>query len=231
MTEETLENDIDNSWINIADIMTGLMMVFMFVAVAFMYQLQHQKDLNSAFQDTYRAELNKALHETFDKNLKAWKATITKGNVFRFSAPFEVGSSEMSDEFKQVISEFFPRYIALLTKTKFKDEIEEVRIEGHTSDGWGEKVSADDNYINNMYLSQKRASKVLDYSYRLHDYFVQKNKKWLEKYLRANGMSFSNLIYKSEEGVIEDKDRSRRVEFRVMVKVVEHSKKTIIERN
>ena len=69
-----------------------------------------------------------------------------------------------------------------------------------------------------MYLSQKRASRVLDYSYRLHDYVVQKNKKWLVKHLRANGMSFSNLIYKSEKGIIEDKDKSRRVEFSVMVK-------------
>lgn len=220
MTDEILENDIDNSWISIADIMSGLMMVFMFmfVAVAFMYQLQHQKDLNNAFQDTYRAELNKALHETFDENLVVWKATITEDNIFRFSAPFDAGSSEMSYEFKQVISAFFPRYIALLTKTKFRNEIEEIRIEGHTSDGWGENVSEDDNYINNMYLSQKRASRVLEYSYRLHDYFVQKNQRWLKKYLRANGMSFSNLIYKSKEGVVEDKDRSRRVEFRVVTK-------------
>jgi outer membrane protein OmpA-like peptidoglycan-associated protein len=218
MTEETLENDIENSWVNIADIMSGLMMVFMFIAVAFMYQLQHQKDLNSAFADTYRAELNKALHETFDKNLIAWKAVITKDNVIRFRSPFEVGSSEMSAEFQEIISEFFPRYIALLTHDKFINEVEEVRVEGHTSDGWGDNVSADDNYINNMYLSQMRASKVLDYSYRLHDYFVQKNKRWLEKYLRANGMSFSNLIYKNEEGIIEDKNRSRRVEFRVMTK-------------
>jgi len=218
MTEETLESNVDNSWTNIADIMTGLMMVFMFVAVAFMFQLQKKQEVVNSVKDSYRVELNKALHKEFDKNLLVWKASITKDNIFRFSAPFDVGSSEMSGEFKKIISEFFPRYIALLTKNKFKGEIEEVRIEGHTSGGWGANVSADDNYINNMYLSQKRASKVLDYSYRLHDYSVQKNKKWLEKYLRANGMSFSSLIYKNTEYLIEDKDRSRRVEFRVMVK-------------
>jgi outer membrane protein OmpA-like peptidoglycan-associated protein len=218
MIDETIEDDVDHSWINIADIMSALMMVFMFIAVAFMYQLQHQKNLNRALVDTYRIELNKALHMAFDKNLVAWKATITEDNVFRFSAPFDTGDSEMSDEFKQIITEFFPRYTSLLTRNNFRDEIEEIRIEGHTSNGWGEGVSADDNYINNMYLSQKRASKVLDYSYRLPDYVVQKNKKWLVKYLRANGMSFSNLIYKSDNGIIEDKDRSRRVEFRVMVK-------------
>jgi len=217
MIEEILAEDTDNSWINIADIMSGLMMVFMFIAVAFMYQLQHQKDLNNTFKDIYRVELNEALHKTFDKDLTLWKATITKENVFRFSAPFDLGSSEMSAEFKQIISEFFPRYIALLTQNKFKDEIEEVRVEGHTSNGWGDGISEEDNYINNMYLSQKRAMTVLDYAYRLYDYKIRKNKQWLEKYLRANGMSFSNLIYKSEEGLIEDKGKSRRVEFRIVV--------------
>jgi outer membrane protein OmpA-like peptidoglycan-associated protein len=215
---KTIENDVDPSWLNIADIMSALMMVFMFIAVAFMYQLQQQKKSNGALVDTYRIELNKALHMAFDKNLVAWKATITEDNVFRFSAPFDAGSSEMTDEFKQVIAVFFPRYISLLTQNNFRDEIEEIRVEGHTSYGWGADVSADDNYINNMYLSQARASKVLDYSYRLHDVAVQKNKKWLVKYLRANGMSFANLIYKSEKGNVEDKHKSRRVEFRVMVK-------------
>ena len=218
MIDEAIKDDVDLSWLNIADIMSALMMVFMFVAVAFMYQLQHQKDLSSAFEDTYRIELNKALHKAFDKDLVAWKAMITKDNVFRFGAPFNSGVSEMSDEFKLIIAEFFPRYILLLTHNNFRDEIEEVRVEGHTSNGWGEEASTDDNYINNMYLSQKRASKVLDYSYRLNDNVVQKNKKWLVKHLRANGMSFSNLIYKTEDGFIQDKDRSRRVEFRVMVK-------------
>jgi len=216
MIDNMLEESNENTWINIADIMSALMMVFMFITVAFIYQLNHQDIANNELAEIYRVKLNEALHNEFDADLIKWEATITKDNIFRFSAPFATGSSEISVEFKQIISTFFPRYIALLTKDKFKGKIEEIRIEGHTSGGWGGNVSADDNYINNMYLSQQRASKVLDYSYRLHDYSVQQNKKWLEKYLRANGMSFSNLIYKSTEHLIEDKDRSRRVEFRVI---------------
>ena len=216
MTQETLENDTDNSWINIADIMSGLMMVFMFIAVAFMYQLQNKQVLASSIKDNYRIELNKALHKAFDKHLVAWKAEITEDNIFRFNSPFDIGSSDMPSEFQHIISEFFPRYVALLTRKQFKAEIAEIRVEGHTSDGWGEDDTADDNYLNNMHLSQRRASKVLDYAYRLHDYDVQKNKKWLEKYLRASGMSFSNLIYQTNERIFQDKEKSRRVEFRVL---------------
>lgn len=38
------------------------------------------------------------------------------------------------------------------------------------------------------------------------------------KNLRANGMSFSNLLYKDDVKTIQDEDRSRRVEFKVVTK-------------
>jgi len=45
----------ENNWLNIADIMSALMMVFMFIAVAFLYQIINEKEV-------YKVELNKALH-------------------------------------------------------------------------------------------------------------------------------------------------------------------------
>ena len=46
----------NNSWINIADIMSALMMIFMFIAIAFMYQLQNEKEI-------YRIKLRFPSHE------------------------------------------------------------------------------------------------------------------------------------------------------------------------
>lgn len=204
-------NDNSTSWINIADIMSALMMVFMFISVAFIYQLQNEKEI-------YRVELNKALHLEFGKDLKNWDAEITDENIFRFNTPFDAGSSNVPEKFKGIMTEFFPRYIKVLTFDKFKNEIDEIRVEGHTSYGWGNNASKKEIYLNNMTLSQNRANNVLAYCYQIENDFINSNREWLEKLMRANGMAFSKLIYKENTNHEQDFERSRRVEFRVLTK-------------
>ena len=201
----------ENNWLNIADIMSALMMIFMFIAVAFLYQILNEKE-------AYKDRLNRALHVEFDRDLTKWQAVITDDNIIRFNSPFKSGSSDMPEHFKEILSNFFPRYIKLLSSKEFKKEIAEIRVEGHTSYGWGDLSDEKSIYLNNMSLSQKRASNVLAYCYSLEDSYITTNFKWLQKNLRANGMSYSNLLYKDEAKTIEDKDRSRRVEFKVMAK-------------
>jgi len=205
-----IEED-NNSWINIADIMSALMMIFMFISIAFMYQLQNEKEI-------YRLKLNSALHNEFDKDLQYWKAEITEDNIVRFQSPFEVGSSKIPHHFADILNNFAPRYIKILTLPTFKKEIDEIRIEGHTSSRWNKDSNEEDKYLNNMMLSQQRANNVLSYLYKLNHQHIINNRKWLEKYLRANGMSFSNLLYIDNNKTIEDMNNSRRVEFRVMTK-------------
>lgn len=200
----------DTSWVNIADVMSALMMIFMFIAIAFLYQILNEKEI-------YKVQLNKALHEEFDKDLVVWDAVITDDNIFRFNAPFQTGSDLIPEEFNTILVEFFPRYIKLLSNYKFFKEIEEIRVEGHTSNGWGQS-SQKESYLYNMDLSQRRASNVLAYCYNLNDQTISQNLNWLQKKLRANGMSFSNLLYKDEAKAIQDKERSRRVEFKVVTK-------------
>ncbi len=201
----------ENNWLNIADIMSALMMIFMFIAVAFLYQLLNEREV-------YKVDLNRALHVEFDKDLQNWQAIITDDNIIRFNSPFKSGSSEIPDRFKNILSDFFPRYVKLLGSKEFKNEIAEIRVEGHTSYGWGDLEDEKSIYINNMNLSQKRASNVLAYCYSLEDSHILKSTKWLQKNLRANGMAYSNLLYKDDNKTKEDKERSRRVEFKVMLK-------------
>jgi len=201
----------ENNWLNIADIMSALMMVFMFIAVAFLYQLLNEKEV-------YKVELNKALHVEFDKDLKKWQAVITDDNIIRFNSPFQSGSDEIPISYGEILSDFFPRYIKLLSSNEFKNEIAEIRVEGHTSYGWGDLKDEKSIYLNNMDLSQKRASNVLAYCYGLEDNFIKSNWHWLQKKLRANGMSYSNILYKTKAKKQQDANRSRRVEFKVAVK-------------
>lgn len=193
--------------------MSGLMLVFLFIAIGFMIEMQSQKDEMKDIAISYRdakANLNEALHEEFEDDLKEWNADITKDNAVVFSSPdvlFEVSSSEINPEFKKVLAEFFPRYIKILSQ--FKDEIKELRVEGHTSDTWEAASSKKEIYLNNMKLSQKRAFSVLAYCYSLEDEVTKENRAWLEKFFRASGMAFAEL---------KEIEKARRVEFVIAMK-------------
>jgi len=166
-----------------------------------------------------KAALDKALHAEFDKDLKKWRAEIDNGSI-RFLEPdilFDTNSAEIKMPFRKILDDFFPRYLDILTADKFREEIEEVRIEGHTSTEWRDAADDEDRYLKNAELSQRRAFSVLDHCYSLP--VSRKQHPWLTKCLRANGLSFASPV-KNKEGVI-DPERSRRVEFRVITRTTE----------
>ncbi len=202
--------DSESNWINIADVMSALMMIFMFISISFLYQLLSEKE-------NYKAELNKALHKEFDKDLAKWQALITEDNIMRFNSPFLTGGADVPQAFYEILKDFFPRYIKVLSDVKFKSEIEEIRVEGHTSNGWGSISDDKEVYLKNMHLSQERASNVLSLCYGLDNSFIRNNIEWLETNLRANGMAFSKPLY-IEKSQTEDIERSKRVEFKVITK-------------
>ncbi|MCV6638699.1 OmpA family protein [Candidatus Albibeggiatoa sp. nov. NOAA] len=235
---------VNNEWMNISDLMSGLMMIFLFIAIAFMLETQtEQEEMRESkvraeelaaklkkTQDsikeiavTYRTSqqsLNLDLTNEFQKDLKSWGAEITKDNIVRFHSPdvlFEIGSSKVSARFQEILRDFFPRYIAVLTSEKYINEIDEIRVEGHTSNDWNNRTSDHAIYLNNMKLSQNRANSVLTYCYGIQHTNI--DRKWLEKKFRANGMSFSKLIY--QKNGQPDAIKSRRVEFKVLTNAQE----------
>lgn len=195
--------------------MSGLMLVFLFIAISFMIEVEEEKqkmkDIAISYRDT-KANLNEALYAEFENDLQTWDATITKDNSISFNSPdvlFEVSKSEIKDEFKIILGEFFSRYMKILTSQEYKAEIKELRVEGHTSDKWGSVLSEKEIYLKNMQLSQSRAYEVLSFCYSLEDETIKENRTWLEKYFRANGMAFSQL---------KEKEKARRVEFSIEMK-------------
>jgi len=216
-----------SEWMSISDMMSGLMLVFMFIAISFMIQVQIDKDKMKEIAKTYekdKAELNKDLHIEFSNDLAKWDAEITKDNVIVFNSPnvlFKIGKSNIKKEFRDILNNFFPRYIKILSSSKYKNEIDEIRVEGHTSDGWSGAISKQNIYLKNMRLSQDRANNVLSFCYKVDNNLVKKNREWLEKHFRANGMAFAKLKYKDENKTIKDIVKSRRVEFKVQMKTEE----------
>ena len=221
----------NNEWMSISDMMAGLMMVFLFIAIAFMIEVQSEQDTIKEIAMTYRksqTSLNKDLHQEFAKDLEAWGAEITTDNIFRFKSPevlFKTGSSSVSPQFKKILDNFFPRYLNILTSKKYLNEIDEVRVEGHTSNTWNTHSTKNTIYLKNMALSQARANSVLAYCYQ---YIYKRSPEqaiWLERQFRANGMAFAKPVTKGNK--VYDNDKAKRVEFRVLTKAQEKIYKII----
>lgn len=210
----------NREWISISDMMAGLMLIFLFIAVLYILEVQKDKKAISKIAITYeelQKELNRDLKEEFSKYLIKWNAEILDNNTVRFKNPevlFESASAKLKPEFKGILNIFFPKYIRVLQK--YKNDIDEVRIEGHTSTKWGNTANEYYRYLNNIKLSQQRAYSVLDHVVRLKS--QTGNYEWLVKIMRATGMAFAKPILNNG---VESEELSRRVEFRVVTKTRE----------
>lgn len=204
-------------WIPLSDLMTGLMMMFVLIAVIFMLKVEEEAGKVKTIALTYeknKDELYQALSTEFNKDLPAWGAELSPDLTVRFKEPnvlFDVGQDTLKPRFVEILGDFFPRYVHILSSPQFKDTIEEIRIEGHTSSIWSSTTTEDAAYFLNMGLSQARTRSALQYVIELPK--VADQKQWLKSHLTANGLSSSKPIYLADK--TEDKAGSQRVEFRV----------------
>jgi outer membrane protein OmpA-like peptidoglycan-associated protein len=205
-------------WIPLSDLMTGLMVIFLLIAVIYMVKVEADTDRIKSVAIAYseiRDALFEDLHSEFKDDLGKWKAQIIKSDLtIRFMEPeilFAAGSSELKPEFKAILNDFFPRYVRILTSPKYRDSINEIRIEGHTSSDWTGSTNPEEAYFKNMELSQARTRSTLRFVLDLPE--IEGDRPWLKRYLTANGLSSSRPILTADKS--EDPERSRRVEFRV----------------
>lgn len=152
-----------------------------------------------------RADLVEDLSKEFNNSdLKVSVDETTGAITFDASILFDYNKSVLKPSGKEFLADFLPRYADVLLSPKYKDNISEILIEGHTD--------TEGNYISNLELSQKRALAVAEYC--LSDNSNILNDTQLEEMrslISATGRSYSNPIY-DENGKI-DMAASRRVEF------------------
>lgn len=223
-------NNEESHWISMSDLMAGLMMVFLFISIAYMRHAQIERDKIKEVAVTYQniqVALYENLQQEFADDLPLWDAEIDQSTLeFRFKSPevlFDVGKNSLKEEFKRILDDFFPRYLAVIGK--FKDNISEIRIEGHTSSAWNRFVSADEAYFHNMELSQGRTRSVLEYVYLLPE--VATDRSWIKSKFAAVGLSSSQLVFDAQG--LEDDQRSRRVSFKVMTNAETQIRKIIAD--
>lgn len=225
-----LEQENEEHWIAVSDLMSGLMMLFLLIAVMYLVIVERKNDEIERVVVLYedlREELYEDLLAEFETDLPRWGAQLNEDLRLRFTNTdllFEEGESQLRPEFARILSDFFPRYMAILSSDEYRDDIQEVRIEGHTSSSWSQARDSDDAYMRNMALSQERTRSTLGYIMEMDA--VAHEKQWLRQRLTANGLSSSQLI--TGDNGIEDADLSRRVEF-VVVTDAETRLSTILQ--
>ena len=221
--DRVLRRSVEDHWIPLSDLMTGLMMIFMLVAIIFMLQLRAKenevKNIGKNYTDL-KSELCHDLETTFKDNKNDWKVDPSCSLSIRFlnsDNQFDVGQSIVKPAFRANLDVFFPKYVDILNSAKYRDVIEEVRVEGHTSRLWGNPpVSEEQSYYNNMALSQERARAVLEYVLSIPKIRAPKNWNWLVPRLTANGLSGIRPVI-NPDGT-ENEKLSQRVEFQVRTK-------------
>lgn len=201
-------------WLTVSDLMAGLMMVFLFIAIVFMMNTQKEndkiKDVAVAYQQNQVA-IYEALQTEFKDDLNKWGATIDKETLaFSFQSPdvlFANNETTLSEAYKNILNDFFPRYIDVLRP--YRESLNEIRIEGHTSSAGLRGATEAQAYFYNMRLSQGRTRAVLEYAYAL----MPNESVWIKANIAAVGFSSSRLIMKDS---MEDAAQSRRVSFRAI---------------
>ncbi|ADJ62019.1 OmpA family protein [Herbaspirillum seropedicae] len=211
-----IEQSNQSYWIPLADLMTGLMMVFMLLTAAFMLRVEQTTTLVvNEFEET-KSDMLQALQKEFSRDLKQWNAELLGDMTIRFNDPtvlFATGSAELRPKFKQILRDFFPRYVTMLTSDKYRDAIKEIRIEGHTSRSWTNSTDTKTAYFLNMELSQARTRSALEFLLRLPA--VERQQDWLVGHVTANGLSSSKPISPDDNSAAAQL-ANQRVEFRIV---------------
>ena len=130
-----------------------------------------------------------------------------KSGSIRVSANilFDQGKSKLKDGAKKELKKIFTTYIkALILNDEIRKHLDKIIIEGHTN--------SDGSYLYNLELSQRRAYEVMQFLFTL-DFTKKYN---IKKQVTASGRSYLDLIY--DDKGREDKDASRRIEIKFLLK-------------
>ncbi|MCX6135914.1 MAG: OmpA family protein [Ignavibacteriales bacterium] len=197
---------------SIGDLMAALLLIFVLLLSSTLLRIQEEAEKGRDIQKA----LYRDLVDKFSDRQKDWNMVIDTTLTISFKEPdvlFQPGRADLQPRFMKILNEFFPQYIEVLRRAEHVANIDEIRIEGHTSSDWTfGNVDTATAFLKNMELSQGRTRTVLTFSLSTLQETADLEKKWVRSKLAAIGFSSSRLIAPNN---IEDKIASRRVEFKV----------------
>lgn len=218
----------ESNWISFSDMMTGLMVIFMFIAISYISKVRKEQQQRDIIFEEFKAtkdQLFSELEQTFKDDYQEWEMVLDKDLSIKFTNPevlFQPAQVLIRPKFAAILNEFLPRYFDVLLQEKYHERIAEIRIEGHTDTIPAYQFDPDP-YIGNIKLSQLRSAEVLKY-FRAMDYYDNLSKEEesrLQFLTTANGLSYGRTL--DDSGNLTSKSRreinpklSRRVEFRII---------------
>lgn len=218
----------ESNWISFSDVMTGLMVIFMFIAISYISEVRKEQAQRDIVFEEFKAtkdQLFSELEYTFKDDFKEWEMVLDKDLSIKFTNPevlFQPAQVYIRPKFAEILDDFLPRYFSVLLQDKYKERIAEIRIEGHTDTKPAYRFD-NDPYIGNVLLSQQRSAQVLKYFRRLPFYrnLEDKQEKRLQFLTTANGLSYGRTLDADGELTMDtdkevDGKLSRRVEFKII---------------
>lgn len=213
-----------NVWMSVSDLMTGLMVIFLFIAIAYMIRV---RDDISEYKDTKEEIYNSLKNKFTDGEIANGTISVNPDLSMRFlqaTTQFASGQRTLPESFEQTLDTIMPKYLDVLVNLNdtLKSKLKEIRIEGHTDDVGFPQIDKDP-YRANLILSQERARNVLFYILDIIETkdYSETDKLLLQHLLTANGYSYSraldssgNEIFRTQNKI--DDDKSRRVEIRII---------------
>ena len=117
------DSQSEDHWIPLADLMSGLMLVFLLLAFAYMLIAQKKeqeiREIAVSYQQI-KLNLYHDLIKEFAKDLPIWHASISESDLtVHFYDPgtlFATGKTDISPKFADILADFFPRYMKILTQ-------------------------------------------------------------------------------------------------------------------
>ncbi|MBA1438274.1 MAG: hypothetical protein FAF05_04685 [Epsilonproteobacteria bacterium] len=193
------------------------------VAVAGEHTDKHSQETNMWIvklnKDATMAQISLSSQSFYEKlcnlfaiEIKNHQLNIKKDITIELIDPklyFEVGVYKLTPYQKEFLETFTKKLVPFLYK--HKELVKTFAINGHTSSEWDHQ-NFTDSYLNNEQLSMKHSYSVFEKMFRSLDL---QNQKWFSKVVV--GSAYSSSKKQSFNDSTEDKKRSRRVNFQLLL--------------
>jgi len=202
------------------DLMTSLAVIFILLLVASLNNMSVKSgSTRGNIVEELRQKLNNFIKEgvsveTDPSDPLSLLVLIPEGLL-----QFKVNATGIPEQGQLFLQQFTPKLAQTLCSNDYRDKIDSVVIEGHTDSSGDERI--------NLPLSQGRSMEVAKLSLAVietADYGIGADERSALKQCFLNQVSASGRGSASpikDAGGIEDKDRSRRVVYRIRVRSIE----------
>jgi len=178
-----------------------------------MWILKLNRDLSIAQLSNKSVDFYEELCKIFEQEIHNYKLEIKEDLSIEFTDKdlyFGVGESKLTSNQEEFLNNFSEKLMPFMYK--YRELVQKLEINGHTSSEWA-GVSFSNAYLKNEELSMKRSFSTISYMFNKQNENV---KRFLSSIIKGSGLSFSQkrLTFYDKE----DKEKSRRVSFKIILK-------------